>query len=164
MVNSFSATQDRLRTTTNPRLTSRRRERPLTRSRLWTPGHMSPGSTAAPSSSRGCYSRSPGRNSAPWHVCGEEHNGRSSLRAAPLLREVQVMTLKIRLFFFFFDYKNLLMETSRSFRQSTMVLRCLWTALWSVWTVFSKEVSATYLNWGRKRTSRHHKKQKNNTF
>lgn len=41
--------------------------------------------------------------------------------------------------------KYLLMETSRSFRQSTMVLRCLWTALWSVCTVFSKDVSATYL-------------------
>lgn len=40
------------------------------------------------------------------------------------------------------------METSRSFRQSTMVLRCLWTALWSVCTVFSKDVSATYLKCG----------------
>lgn len=45
-------------------------------------------------------------------------------------------------------WRYLLMETSRSFRQSTMVLRCLWTALWSVCTVFSKDVSATYLKRG----------------
>lgn len=40
---------------------------------------------------------------------------------------------------------HLLMDTSRSFKQSTIVLRCLCTALWSVWTVFSRDVNATYL-------------------
>lgn len=40
---------------------------------------------------------------------------------------------------------HLLMDTSRSFKQSTMVLRCLCTALWSVCTVFSRDVNATYL-------------------
>lgn len=37
-------------------------------------------------------------------------------------------------------------ETSKSFRQSTMVLLCLCTALWSVCTVFNKDVKATYLD------------------
>jgi len=43
----------------------------------------------------------------------------------------------------YFNY--LLMETSRSFRQSTIVLLCRCTALWSVCTVFNNDVKATYL-------------------
>lgn len=40
---------------------------------------------------------------------------------------------------------HLLIDTSKSFKQSTMVLRCLCTALWSVCTVLRSDVNATYL-------------------
>lgn len=70
----------------------------------------------------------------------------SLISSSPVLLSFSHMSCSLFigcLFHWYFSY--LLMETSRSFRQSTIVLLCLCTALWSVCTVFNNDVKATYL-------------------